>query len=306
LATVVFFSHVYFAGHFVFLSLLQDYQTTIGVDFALKRVRMGTSELNVQLWDIAGQERFAGLSRIFYTHAVAAIIVYDVTSRDTFDSVLKWKQDIDAKVFLPSGAKIPVLLLGNKSDLLTGEQAQPPCVSADELRAFVAQHDFFASAECSAATGHNVKESCINLVTKIHQNNQTEMTTPADKQQGQNIRQQCGQNWFHCMQSFGIFRLQSLMCCFCLFLVLLQPRSPPASPLPCRRRSRRRADAAVKRAPKFGTKRIFVCFLSFRPLPSLLSSLLALCSSRLSSSSFCCISFLLFFDVWLPPSPPCA
>ena len=52
--------------------------------------------------------------QIFYTHAVAAVIVYDVTSRETFDSVLKWKQDIDAKVFLPSGAKIPVLLLGNK------------------------------------------------------------------------------------------------------------------------------------------------------------------------------------------------
>jgi hypothetical protein len=62
---------------------------------------MGSSELNVQLWDIAGQERFAGLSRIFYTHAVAAIIVYDVTSRETFDSVIKWKQDIDAKGQLP-------------------------------------------------------------------------------------------------------------------------------------------------------------------------------------------------------------
>jgi len=161
----------------------KDYQTTIGVDFALKRVRMGSSELNVQLWDIAGQERFAGLSRIFYTHAVAAVIVYDVTSRETFDAVLKWKQDIDAKVFLPSGAKIPVLLLGNKSDLLGGEAGVQPCVSPDELRAFVQQHDFFAAAECSAATGHNVKESCINLVTKIHQNNQTEMNAPQDKPQ---------------------------------------------------------------------------------------------------------------------------
>lgn len=165
----------------------KDYCTTIGVDFALKRVRMGASELNVQLWDIAGQERFAGLSRIFYTHAVAAVIVYDVTSRETFDSVIKWKQDIDAKVFLPSGAKIPVLLLGNKSDLLqdgddAGSGAQS-CVSPDDLKRFVELHGFYAHAECSAATGVNVKESCINLVAKIHQNNQTEMTTPIEKQQ---------------------------------------------------------------------------------------------------------------------------
>jgi len=160
----------------------KDYQTTIGVDFALKRVRMGATELNVQLWDIAGQERFAGLSRIFYTHAVAAIIVYDVTSRDSFDSVLKWKQDIDAKVFLPSGARIPVLLLGNKADLLQGETPASRCVAPEELNKFVEQHGFFAHAECSAATGANVKEACINLVAKIHQNNQTEMTPPAEQQ----------------------------------------------------------------------------------------------------------------------------
>lgn len=82
--------------------------------------------------------------QIFYTHAVAAVIVYDVTSRETFDSVLKWKQDIDAKVFLPSGAKIPVLLLGNKSDLLGGDNNVQSCVAPDELKAFLEQHQFFA------------------------------------------------------------------------------------------------------------------------------------------------------------------
>jgi len=151
----------------------REYQTTIGVDFALKRVRAGGGELNVQLWDIAGQERFAGLSRIFYTHAVAAIIVYDITARDTFDSVLKWKQDIDAKVFLPSGSRIPVLLLGNKSDLL--DEGMKPCILKEDLDSFISTNQFYAHFLCSAKTGVNVKEACTHLVAKIHSNNQSEM-----------------------------------------------------------------------------------------------------------------------------------
>jgi len=124
---------------------------------------------------VAGQERFAGLSRIFYTHAVAAIIVYDITARDTFDSVLKWKQDIDAKVFLPSGARIPVLLLGNKSDLL--DEGMQPCIPPEDLDSFLSTNQFYAHFLCSAKTGVNVKEACTHLVAKIHANNQSEMIT---------------------------------------------------------------------------------------------------------------------------------
>lgn len=102
-------------NRFVRNKFSSEYQTTIGVEFALKRIRANDgTEMNVQLWDIAGQDRFVGLSRIYYTHAVAAVIVYDLTSRETFDAVAKWKADIDSKVFLPSGKRIPVLLLGNK------------------------------------------------------------------------------------------------------------------------------------------------------------------------------------------------
>lgn len=68
------------------------------MEFALKRVQVDGADINVQLWDIAGQDRFAGLSRIFYTHAVAAIIVFDLFDRRSFESAVNWKQDIDAKV----------------------------------------------------------------------------------------------------------------------------------------------------------------------------------------------------------------
>ena len=101
------------------------------------------------------RERFAGLSRIFYTHAVAAIIVYDLTARDTYDSVIKWKLDIDNKVFLPSGAKIPVLLLGNKADLLEEPNSNySAAVSNSEVEHFVRENNFYAHFICSAKTGN--------------------------------------------------------------------------------------------------------------------------------------------------------
>jgi len=156
----------------------KDYQTTIGVDFALKRVNTNGTDMNVQLWDIAGQERFSGLSRIFYTHAVAAIIVYDLFQRESFESAAKWKKDIDSKVFLPSGAKIPVLLLGNKDDLAS--ESQHPEVTDEEIEKFVKDHGFFAHFKCSAKTGHNIKQACNHLVMQIAENNKTEKAAEDD------------------------------------------------------------------------------------------------------------------------------
>jgi len=170
----------------------KDYQTTIGVDFALKRVNANGTDMNVQLWDIAGQERFSGLSRIFYTHAVAAIIVYDLFQRDSFESAAKWKKDIDQKVFLPNGAPIPVLLLGNKDDLIS-ETSQPE-VTDEEIEHFVKLHKFFAHFKCSAKTGHNIKTACHNLVLQIAENNKIndkpvdpDKETDSDRGGGQSV-----------------------------------------------------------------------------------------------------------------------
>lgn len=91
-----------------------NYKSTIGVDFALKVIHLDeNTTVRLQLWDIAGQERFGQMTRVYYKEAVGAFIVFDVTRVATLEAIKKWKKDIDTKL----KSDIPVVLLANKSDL---------------------------------------------------------------------------------------------------------------------------------------------------------------------------------------------
>jgi GTPase SAR1 family protein len=97
----------------IFLSLL--FRATIGADFLAKVVRWNESlTLRLQLWDIAGQDRFSLLSRSFYKDAVGAFVVSDLTRSETLDSVIAWKEKLDTKVQFDDGSSLPCFLLANK------------------------------------------------------------------------------------------------------------------------------------------------------------------------------------------------
>lgn len=104
-----------FIKRYVHQFFSQNYRATIGVDFALKVLNWDSKTIiRLQLWDIAGQERFGNMTRVYYKEAVGAFIVFDVTRSSTFEAVVKWKQDLDSKVQLPDGNPIPCILLANK------------------------------------------------------------------------------------------------------------------------------------------------------------------------------------------------
>merc|ERR1719420_1766205 len=74
------------------------YKSTIGVDFALKVINWDANTVvRLQPWDIAGQERFGNMTRVYYKEAVGAFLVFDVTRADSFSAVEKWKIDLDSK-----------------------------------------------------------------------------------------------------------------------------------------------------------------------------------------------------------------
>jgi small GTP-binding protein len=88
---------------------------TIGVDYNQKEISLFPWAIyRLQLWDIAGGERFGNFTRVYYKDAVAAVIVYDITRPQTLESALKWAADIKEKL----GDNIPIWLVANKIDRL--------------------------------------------------------------------------------------------------------------------------------------------------------------------------------------------
>jgi len=129
------------------------YIPTIGVQVSTKKVDLTDLKTHVELviWDIAGQEKFNVMRRMFYKGADGVIILYDITNESTFQSLKNWANDF-MKFYAKSHKEIPLIgvILGNKLDL---EESRK--VKSEEGRAFSKSIglNFF---EVSALTGENI------------------------------------------------------------------------------------------------------------------------------------------------------
>ena len=126
-----------------------EYQLTIGVEFGAKNVEINNKTYRIQIWDTAGQENFRSITRAYYKNSVCALVVYDITNRETFDNVQAWIEDCKSQ----SPKNIYMLLVGNKEDLAESERQ----VSYEEGSEF-AQRNNMLFFETSAKTGLNIEE----------------------------------------------------------------------------------------------------------------------------------------------------
>ncbi|KAK8612307.1 hypothetical protein V6N13_092423 [Hibiscus sabdariffa] len=91
-----------------------DSKSTIGVEFATRTLEVEGKTVKAQIWDTAGQERYRAITSAYYRGAVGALLVYDITKRQTFDNTVRWLKELREH----AGSNIAVIMMvGNKSDL---------------------------------------------------------------------------------------------------------------------------------------------------------------------------------------------
>ena len=134
-----------------------EYQATIGVEFGAKNITFDNQIYRIQIWDTAGQENFRSITRAYYKNSVCALVVYDISSRDSFNNVSTWIEDCKNQ----SPKTIFMVLVGNKSDLEDKRQ-----VSKEEGQELADKYgiQFY---ETSAKTGDNVDAIFYNSADEI-------------------------------------------------------------------------------------------------------------------------------------------
>ena len=148
----------------------EDSKATVGVEFGSKQFTIDGHVIKVQIWDTAGQERYRAITSAYYKGAKGAFVVYDITRKNSFESIEKWVNELKNV----SDKNITILLIGNKSDLedqrqVTKEQGEE---KAGKLEV--------AFMETSALSGDNLEKAFELMINQVYKKCHEEMLAEND------------------------------------------------------------------------------------------------------------------------------
>lgn len=139
------------------------HELTIGVEFGARIIQVDGHDIKLQIWDTAGQEAFRSITRSYYRNATGALLVYDITREETFQSLKRWLEEARRN----ANENMVIMLIGNKSDLQHKRQ-----VSKERGEAF-ARENGLIFMETSAKTDDNVETAFTNTAKQVYENIKT-------------------------------------------------------------------------------------------------------------------------------------
>jgi len=146
-------------NHYIEESFKEDYSPTLGVNIVMKKLDYENAEIQLAIWDIAGQDKYDLTRKLFFEGCYGSLLVYDISRVSTFESIkTKWFKDFE-KFARSDGVYI---LIGNKVDLK--EQIMVPTEKGKELAEKLKAIDFL---ETSAKFGDNVERAFKKLVQQV-------------------------------------------------------------------------------------------------------------------------------------------
>ncbi|CAI4228040.1 unnamed protein product [Auanema sp. JU1783] len=132
------------------------FNATIGVDFTVKTIAVQDRLITLQLWDTAGQERFRSITKQYFRKADGVVLMFDVTSEQSFLHVRNWIDSVKMGV----DENTVMCLVGNKVDLFGNDNSRKTIFQAGKKLAQEFQMPFF---ETSAFTGYGI-ENCMKAM----------------------------------------------------------------------------------------------------------------------------------------------
>ena len=137
---------------------LEESKATIGVEFGSKIFNEQGHKIKAQIWDTAGQERYKAITSAYYKGSKGALIVYDITRKESFTNLEKWVNELKST----ADPKVTIIIIGNKNDLEDKRQVLKE-QGEEKAKSFGC-----AFLETSAFSGDNIEKAFNMMIKEIY------------------------------------------------------------------------------------------------------------------------------------------
>lgn len=140
----------------------EAYKATIVSEFGYKIFEHNSKVYRIQVWDLAGQDKSATMTKVFCKDSHGVIVLSDILDPSSLEATIKWKRSIDDSVTFFDGTPLPMMLIQNKIDLDEAYKDKEA-----ELKNFAAKNGFFLNYQVSVKQGINIVESMNEFLASI-------------------------------------------------------------------------------------------------------------------------------------------